>query len=40
MKISGKNWVINNEILRKKGKRFAQFFGEKIKNNKEGKSLL
>ena len=39
MKISGKNWAINNEILRKKGKKFAQFFGGKIKHNKENKSL-
>jgi len=31
MKDSGKNWVINKEIIRKKAKRFAQFFGEKIK---------
>ena len=29
MKNSGKNWAINMEIIRKKGKRFAQFFGEK-----------
>ena len=27
MKDSGSNWVINEEIARKKGKRFAQFFG-------------
>ena len=27
MKDSGSNWVINEEIVRKKGKRFAQFFG-------------
>jgi len=26
MKDSGKNWVMNLEIIRKKGKRFAQFF--------------
>lgn len=29
MEDSGKNWVINEEIARKKGKRFAQFFVEK-----------
>jgi holliday junction resolvase Hjr len=34
MEDSGKNWVINEETARKKGDRFAQFFGEKI-NNKE-----
>ena len=42
MKISGKNLAINNEIIKKKGKKFAQFFGEKIKgikDNKEDKSL-
>ena len=27
MKDSGKNWVVNLDIVRKKGKRFAQFFG-------------
>lgn len=32
MEDSGKNWVINLETARKKGKRFSQFFGEK--NNK------
>ena len=26
MKDSGKNWVVNEEIARKKGKRFSQFF--------------
>jgi len=31
MEDSGKNWVVNEDIVRKKGKRFAQFFGEKIK---------
>lgn len=31
LKDSGKNWVVNLEIARKKGKRFAQFFGGKIK---------
>jgi len=49
MKDSGKNWVINLEIVRKKGKRFAQFFGEKTskkqdkeqnnQSNQEDKSL-
>ena len=39
LKDSGKNWAINMEILRKKGKRFPQFFGEKARNNKENKSL-
>jgi len=34
MEDSGKNWVINEEIARKKGKHFSQFFGEKIKSNK------
>jgi Holliday junction resolvase len=29
MEDSGKNWVVNMEIVRKKGKRFAQFFGSK-----------
>jgi Holliday junction resolvase len=38
MNESEKNWVINIEILRKKSKRFSQFFGEKIKSkNKEEK---
>ena len=32
---SGKNWVINMDIARTKGKRFAQFFGIKGKNNSE-----
>jgi len=31
MKDSGKNWVINLETCMKKGKKFSQFFGEKIK---------
>lgn len=31
MEDSGKNWVINSEIVRTKGQRFAQFFGEKVK---------
>jgi len=38
LKDSGKNWAINNEIIRKKGKKFAQFFGGKG-NNKKDKSL-
>jgi len=29
MKDSGKNWVINLELAKKKGKKFSQFFGEK-----------
>ncbi len=29
LKDSGKNWVIDMKIIRKKGKRFAQFFKEK-----------
>tara|TARA_B100001971_G_C18150417_1_gene515501 strand:- start:173 stop:658 length:486 start_codon:yes stop_codon:yes gene_type:complete len=39
MKPGDKNWTINNKVIEKKGKKFAQFFGEKIKNNKENKSL-
>lgn len=39
MKDSGKNWAINQEIINKKGKKFAQFFGEKIRHSKEDKSL-
>lgn len=41
MEDSGKNWVVNEEILRKKGKKFSQFFGEKANNvvNSEDKSL-
>ena len=38
MKDSGKNWVVNEAIIRKKGKRFAQFFGKRVKNI-ENKSL-
>jgi len=34
MKNSGKNWMVNLDIARKKGKRFGQFFGEKIKVDK------
>ena len=29
MEDSGKNWVVNMKIVRKKGKRFAQFFDNK-----------
>jgi Holliday junction resolvase len=29
---SGKNWVINQEIMKKKGKRFAQYFYKDKKN--------
>jgi holliday junction resolvase Hjr len=37
---SGKNWVISLERAKKKGKRFAQFFGDKIeKNEKESKEV-
>jgi len=42
MEDSGKNWVVSEKIARKKGRRFAQFFGEKIKNkqvSEENKSL-
>jgi len=42
LKDSGKNWAINQEIIEKKGIKFAQFFGEKIKGKqiiKEDKSL-
>ena len=40
MEDSGKNWVINEEIIKKKGKRFSQFFGEKanIKDNHKNKT--
>jgi Holliday junction resolvase len=31
MKDSGKNWVVNLELATKKGKRFSQYFGEKVK---------
>ena len=37
LKDTGKNWVITLEGARKKGKRFAQFFGDK--DNKKDKSL-
>ncbi|MGV8152136.1 MAG: Holliday junction resolvase Hjc [Candidatus Nanoarchaeia archaeon] len=33
MEDSGKNWVVNEEIIKKKGKKFSQFFGEKINEN-------
>jgi len=42
MEDSGKNWVINEGLARKKGKRFSQFFGENIKSkeiNEENKYL-
>jgi Holliday junction resolvase len=32
---SGKNLVVNMEIARTKGKRFAQFFGEEIKKDRK-----
>jgi Holliday junction resolvase len=35
MKDSGKNWVVNLDIAKKKGKRFAQFFSEKNKKKEE-----
>jgi Holliday junction resolvase len=35
MEDSGKNWVINEEIVRKKGKRFSQFFEEKRKKTQQ-----
>jgi len=35
MKESGKNWVVNLEIARKKGKRFAQFFAEKARQKQK-----
>ena len=38
LKNSGKNWVINMEIIRKKGKKFTQFFGKKANKTKD-KSL-
>ncbi len=37
LKDSGKNWVIDNGIVLKKGKKFTQFFDKK--NKKENKSL-
>jgi len=40
MKDSGKNWVINLEIARKKGKRFSQMFGEKAKKTDHAEELL
>ena len=39
MKDSGKNWVINSEIIRKKSKKFSQFFKNKnTKKNKDNKN--
>ena len=35
MEDSGKNWVINQEIARKKGKRFSQYFEEKSKKTQQ-----
>ncbi len=35
LKDSGKNWVVDLEICQKKGKKFSQFFGEKIKKEAE-----
>ncbi len=37
---SGKNWVVNMEIARAKGKRFAQFFGENPKDNADDISII
>ena len=39
MQNSGKNWVISEETARKRGKRFAQFFEEKIKPQNFSKNL-
>lgn len=46
MEDSGKNWVVNMEIIKKRGLKFSQFFGEKVKlkeikeeTNTEDKSL-
>ncbi len=39
MKNSGKNWAIDNEIISKKGKKFAQFFKDNLSSKKENKSL-
>ena len=37
---SGKNWVVNLEKAKKKGKRFSQYFCDKVKeNNTKDKSL-
>ncbi len=33
LKDSGGNWSISLELAKKKGKRFSQFFGDKIKEN-------
>lgn len=35
MQDSGKNYVVNMEIAQKKGRRFSQFFGEKIKKEEK-----
>jgi len=43
MEDSGKNWVINERVIKKKGKKFSQFFGEKIKKDKSlkiGKDII
>ena len=34
MEESDKNWVVNLEVIKKRGKRFAQFFDEKTKKDK------
>lgn len=36
---SGKNWVINQEIARERGKRFSQFFMKNNNNNKKDNNL-
>lgn len=36
---AGKNWVLNMETARTKGKRFSQFFGEKDERNKKNDVL-
>jgi len=33
LKDSGDNWSISLRLAREKGKRFSQFFGDKVKNN-------
>ena len=44
MEDTGKNWVINQRVIKKKAKKFSQFFGEKIKkshkNLKIGKDII
>ena len=40
MKDSGKNWCVTLEIAKKKGKKFAQFFGINPKSLKEQKDIV